>query len=76
MIGWLLLLLTKERRAYRKYSSLSLGNLVMKVLQLALQMMSEGFWYGKTVMESLLFMTFNVLFLVKKVLFIVIAQSV
>jgi hypothetical protein len=47
MIGWLLLLLTKERRAYRKYSSLSLGNLVMKVLQLALQM-SEGFWYGKT----------------------------
>jgi hypothetical protein len=43
MIGWLLLLLTKERRAYRKYSSLSLGNLVMKVLQLALQMMSEGF---------------------------------
>jgi hypothetical protein len=40
----------------------------MKVLQLALQMMSEGFWYGKTVMERLLFMTFNVLFLVKKVL--------
>jgi hypothetical protein len=39
MIGWLLLLLTKERRVCRKYSSLSLGNLVMKVLQLALQMM-------------------------------------
>jgi hypothetical protein len=76
MIGWLLLLLTKERRAYRKYASLSLGNLVMKVLQRALQMISEGFWHGKTVMERLLFMTFNVLFLVKKVLFIVIAQSV
>jgi hypothetical protein len=43
MIGWLLLLLTKERRDYRKYSSLSLGNLVMKVLQLSLQMISKGF---------------------------------
>jgi hypothetical protein len=52
MIGWLLLLLTKERRAYRKYSSLSLGNLVMKVLQLALQM-SEGFWYGKTTIHDI-----------------------
>jgi hypothetical protein len=53
MIVWLLLLLTKERRAYRKYSSLSLGNLVMKVLQLALQMMSEGFWHGKTTIHDI-----------------------
>ena len=55
MIGWLLLLLTKERRDYRKYSSLSLGNLVMKVLQLSLQMISKGFWYcnGKTTIHDI-----------------------
>ena len=47
------MLLTKERRAYRKYSSLSLGNLVVKVLQVAPQMVSEGFWFGKTTIHDI-----------------------